>query len=417
MQVKVDIITIGDEILIGQIVDTNSSWLASELNQKSFTINQMYSVGDDAFQIEQSLANSMQNADVVLLTGGLGVTNDDITKKVLCRFFDTDLVYDEAVMQNIKRLYHQRSQVLNEKTNTQAFVPRDCTIISNKKGTAPILWFERDEKVIVALPGVPHEMKFSVANDILPKLSERFETSAIIHKTVQVFGIPESKLAIQIEEWENNLPTYIRLAYLPSFRIVKLRLSGVSDDNVALELELNKQIANLQEILKEAIFSLEDLPMEHIVGRLLKEKKLTISTAESCTGGNVARQLTSIAGSSQYYKGSVVAYHNEIKTSVLNVDKEILNQVGAVSREVVEQMSVGGRNLFQTDICVSVSGIAGPAGGTDDKPIGLVWIGISDKKQTFTKQIQLGNRERSEIVERTTKIALYEVLSFVRKFY
>ncbi len=414
MQVKVDIITIGDEILIGQIVDTNSSWLASELNQKSFTINQMYSVGDSTSQIEQSLSRSLESADIVLLTGGLGVTNDDITQKVLCRYFDTDLVYDESVMQNIKELYSHRSSVLNEKTKTQAFVPRDCTIIRNKKGTAPILWFERGKKVVVALPGVPQEMKFSATNDILPKLSKHFTTPAIIHRTVQVFGIPESKLAIQIEEWEKGLPKNIKLAYLPNLRIVKLRLSGISDDKATLELEMNKQIAQLQKILKENIFSFEDLPLEHIVGELLKEKGLTISTAESCTGGNIAHQLTSVAGSSQYYKGSVVAYHNEIKTSVLNVDENVLNELGAVSKEVVEQMSFGGRNLLNTDICVSVSGIAGPTGGTEEKPIGLVWIGISDNKRSFTKQIKLGNRDRLDIIQTTTQIALYEVIKFVK---
>lgn len=405
----IEIITIGDEILIGQIVDTNSAWMAVELNKVGFQLSQITSVHDDAELIKNALDNALHRADAVLLTGGLGPTKDDITKQTLCDYFDTKLIFNQAVYENIRTLFRTRPNVMNELTKNQAMVPENCTVIQNRAGTAPVTWFEKDEKVIVSMPGVPLEMKKVMSEEIIPRLQKHFKTPSVMHKTVQVYGIPESQLAIKLTDWENALPDFLHLAYLPNFGIVKLRLSGVAEDALKLDFAMNQQIELLTHILGDSIFSFEDKPIEVILSDKLKEKGLTISTAESCTGGNIAHRLTLIAGSSDYFKGSVVAYHNDVKKNVLRVSADDLESNGAVSQHVVEQMASGVQKMTHTDLAVAVSGIAGPTGESGEKPIGTVWISVYFRSGVVSRKFQFGNYNRENIIERSTLAALMMV--------
>ncbi|MGB4415616.1 MAG: competence/damage-inducible protein A [Paludibacter sp.] len=403
--VKIEIITIGDEILIGQIVDTNSAWMAVELNKTGFELAQITSVHDDENHIIESLNLALQRADVVLFTGGIGPTKDDITKQTLCKYFDTKLVFNEDVYRNIESILINRSQAINELTKLQALVPENCTVIQNLVGTAPVTWFEKDGKVIVSMPGVPNEMKHVMSNEVIPRLQKHFKTPSIIHKTMIVQGYPESALALKIADWENALPENIHLAYLPNYGIVKLRLSGSSDDVLSLEFAINQQIDRLSEILGNAIVAYEDIPLEKLIGNTLAAKGKTLATAESCTGGFIAHKITSVPGSSQYFKGSVVAYSNEVKVNVLNVLAHDIEQYGAVSKEVVEQMAVNVRKLLKTDVAIATSGIAGPDGGTAEKPVGTVWIAISSEKETISREFHYGT-VRLQNIERITQTAL-----------
>ena len=412
-QGAIEIITIGDEILIGQIVDTNSAWMAVELNKAGFRVSQITSVHDDANHIKSALDLALQKNEIVLLTGGLGPTKDDITKQTLCDYFGTKLVFDENVLLNIENIFRNRNIQLNELTRDQAWVPENCTVIQNTVGTAPVTWFDNEGKVVVSMPGVPFEMKRVMTDEVIPRLRKKFQTTAVIHKTVQTYGIGESALAQKIADWESALPEHLHLAYLPNFGIVKLRLSGTGNDALALEFEINQQIHSLVQILGKTIFAFEDKPLEMIIGEKLREKGLTISTAESCTGGNIARRLTSLAGSSDYFKGSVVAYHNEVKRQVLGVSEDDLTAFGAVSREVVEQMATGARRLLQTDVSVAVSGIAGPAGGTNEKPVGTVWIAVATDDFVVSHRFQFGNYSRENVIERSTMAALMMVLEHI----
>lgn len=402
--INVEIITIGDEILIGQIVDTNSAWMGVELNKAGFRIAQITSVHDDAEHIVNALNDALERADVVLFTGGIGPTKDDITKHTLAKYFDTKLVFDENVLRNIEELLKNRQRAMNELTRSQAMVPENCTVIQNPVGTAPITWFEKSNKIIVSMPGVPYEMKNAMTNEIIPRLKARFNTPAIVHRNVLVTGYPESALAIKIADWENALPADIHLAYLPNYGIVKLRLSGTSDNELSMAFSINQQIAGLKEILGEAIVYEEDLPLEKIIGLKLSENNETIATAESCTGGNIAHKITSIAGSSAYFKGSVVAYSNEIKTRILGVDKDMISTYGAVSREVVEAMAIGAKKLMKTDYAIATSGIAGPDGGTLEKPIGTVWIAITYNQTIISKMFNFGT-VREQNIDRSTQSA------------
>lgn len=409
----VEIITIGDEILIGQIVDTNSAWMGVELNKAGFQISQITSVHDDAEIIKSALDLALSKNDIVLLTGGLGPTKDDLTKWTLAEYFDSEMIFDESVLKNIEDIFRNRNIQINELTRNQALVPEKCTVIQNVVGTAPLMWFERDGKVVVSMPGVPFEMKRAMTYEILPRLSKKFQPSNVIHKTVQVYGIGESALAIQIADWENSLPEYLHLAYLPNFGIVKLRLSGTGDDALQLEFEMNQQIHSLVQILGNSIFAFEDKPLEAVLLDKLKKKNLAFSTAESCTGGNIAHRITLIPGASEVFKGSVVSYNNDVKKNILKVSEDDLKEFGAVSQQVVEQMALGCNKMLQTDVCVSVSGIAGPTGGTDDKPIGTVWIAVANGKYVTSKQFNFGNYSRENFIERTTMTALMMVLGSV----
>lgn len=409
----IEIITIGDEILIGQVVDTNSAWMAVELNKAGFLISQITSVHDDAALIKKSVDKALSKNDIVLLTGGLGPTKDDITKRTLTEYFNTKLIFDENVLKNIENIFRNRNIPINELTHDQAYVPENCTVIQNTVGTAPLMWFERDGKVVVSMPGVPFEMKHAMTDEIIPRLTKKFQPSSVIHKTVQTYGIGESALAIKIADWENSLPDYLHLAYLPNFGIVRLRLTGASENPLQLEFEMNQQIHALAEILGNYIFAFEDKPMEAVLLDKLRKKNLTISTAESCTGGNIAHKLTLIPGASDVFKGSVVSYSNDVKKNVLRVTEDDLTAFGAVSQKVVEQMSIGASRILQTDVSVAVSGIAGPSGGTVEKPVGTVWIAVAVGKNVVSKQYNFGNYSRENMIERSTMAALMLLLENV----
>lgn len=405
-RVKVEIITIGDEILIGQIVDTNSAWMAIQLNKAGFDIVQITTVHDSKNHILESLEMALRRADVVLFTGGVGPTNDDITKQTLCEYFDTELIFDESVLLNIVNLFSTRPDfVINELTKSQAMVPENCTVIQNTVGTAPITWFEKQGKVIVSMPGVPYEMKNAMSSKIIPRLKNHFQTPALLHKTIQVYGYPESVLALKIADWENKLPECIRLAYLPNYGVVKLRLSGLKDDMLELEFSMNQQIDKLSQLLGNSIVAYEDIPIEQLLGNLLRSKGLMVSTAESCTGGNIARLFTSIPGCSEFFKGSIVAYANDVKTKALQVSPDELEKHGAVSQTVVEQMAKSVRRLLNSDVAIATSGIAGPSGGTLEKPIGTVWITVCSADVVLSRKFHFGAL-REQNIQRASQAAL-----------
>jgi len=387
-----EIITIGDELLIGQVVDTNSAWMGQELNKIGIEVLRIVSIRDREKEILEAIDNAMERVNIVLVTGGLGPTKDDITKQTLCKYFHTELVFSEEVFENVKRVLAGKIP-MNALNKSQAMVPKDCTVINNPVGSASVSWFERDGKVLVSMPGVPQEMTAVMTESVLPKLHERFQTDVIMHQTFLVQHYPESVLAEKLEPWESALPECIKLAYLPKLGIIRLRLTGRGQNREEVK------------VLREDIFGEEDTPLEVIVGELLKKKKLTVSTAESCTGGSIAARLTSIAGSSEYFNGSVVAYSNEVKMGLLHVSSETLEQHGAVSEETVIEMVKGAMKTLKTDCAVATSGIAGPGGGTPEKPVGTVWIAAGYKNEIRTYK-QETNRGRSMNIERAGNNAL-----------
>lgn len=399
-----ELITIGDELLIGQVVDTNSAWMGRELNNIGIEVLRIVSVRDREEEILEAIDNAMKRVNIVLVTGGLGPTKDDITKQTLCKYFNTELIFSEEVFENVKRVLAGKIP-MNKLNKGQAMVPKNCTVINNPVGSASVSWFERDGKVLVSMPGVPQEMTTVMAESVLPKLHERFQTDVIMHQTFLVQHYPESVLAEKLEAWEVALPDCIKLAYLPKLGIIRMRLTGRGHDRKEVETLLNREKAKLETILGEDIFSEEDTPLEVIIGELLKKRKLTVSTAESCTGGSIAERLTSIAGSSEYFKGSIVAYSNEVKKDLLYVSSETLEKYGAVSEETVIEMVKGAMKALKTDCAVATSGIAGPGGGTPEKPVGTVWIAAGYKNEIRTYK-QETNRGRSMNIERAGNNAL-----------
>ena len=393
-----ELITIGDELLIGQVVDTNSAWMGRELNNIGIEVLRIVSVRDREEEILEAIDNAMKRVNIVLVTGGLGPTKDDITKQTLCKYFNTELIFSEEVFENVKRVLTGKIP-MNKLNKGQAMVPKNCTVINNPVGSASVSWFERDGKVLVSMPGVPQEMTTVMAESVLPKLHERFQTDVIMHQTFLVQHYPESVLAEKLEAWEVALPDCIKLAYLPKLGIIRMRLTGRGHDRKEVETLLNREKAKLETILGEDIFSEEDTPLEVIIGELLKKRKLTVSTAESCTGGSIAERLTSIAGSSEYFKGSIVAYSNEVKKDLLYVSSETLEKYGAVSEETVIEMVKGAMKALKTDCAVATSGIAGPGGGTPEKPVGTVWIAAGYKNEIRTYK-QETNRGRAMNIER-----------------
>ena len=409
-----ELITIGNEILIGQVVDTNSAWMAQELNREGFQVVQVTSVPDIREQIIEAFANAFKRADIVLVTGGIGPTKDDITKQTLCEFFNTGLVFNEDIYQNVLRQLSGRPGAMNELNRCQAYVPACCTPIINGAGTAPITWYERDGKVLVSMPGVPGEMMWAMKNEILPRLKAHFNTPKLIHQTIIIKDYAESQLAITLEHWENALPPFIKLAYLPQVGYIRLRLTGKNEDEKLLDTTIKKEVKKLQEILGSAVVATEDVTPDVLISRMLKESGLTLSTAESCTGGNIAHLLTLHPGSSHFFKGGVIAYSNEVKQNVLGVDPKEIENHGAVSKEVVEQMAQNVRKVLKTDIAVATSGIAGPDGGTFEKPVGTVWIAASDGQKTISKLFHFGSfRERN--IEKATFAAIFLVKELVEK--
>jgi nicotinamide-nucleotide amidase len=386
-QAYTEIITIGDEILYGQIVDTNSAWMGAELGKIGIKIKQITSISDDESHILRALDEACTRVDVILITGGLGPTKDDLTKKALTRYFHTELVLHEPSLADVTLIFSRYGRELTEVNRQQAFLPAACEPVRNILGTAPGMWFAQKGKIFVSMPGVPFEMKRMMEDIVLPRLKAHFGIPEIIHKVVQTIGIGESFLADRIADWEDNLPPNIRLAYLPSLGSVRLRLTGMDDGSGQLEQQLQQEVDALGELIQEYIFGYGEISLEEAIGNLLSARALTIATAESCTGGNVAHKLTSVSGSSQYFLGGLIAYANEVKVRELGVDPAVLERHGAVSEEVARAMAEGVRRKFGTTIGVATTGVAGPTGGTDEKPVGTVWIAYADESQTVAKKL------------------------------
>lgn len=406
-----EIITIGDELLIGQVVDTNSAWIGRELNNVGVEVLRVTSVRDRQNEIVDALESAMKRVDLVIVTGGLGPTKDDITKKVLCDYFDTKLVFNDAVYANIKRILGNRIS-MNDLNKSQAMVPEKCTVINNRVGTAPICWFEANNKILVSLPGVPQEMTTVMSEEILPRLKNMASLGNIIHRTFLVKNLPESILAEKIASWEGQLPDSIKLAYLPKLGIVLLRLTARGTDENVLSDLLNEESLKLKSILGKDLLIDSDSPLEIILGDKLKNLGLSIATAESCTGGSIAARITSIPGCSEYYKGGIVAYSNQVKIDLLEVSPAILSAKGAVSEETVIAMAKGVMKQLNVDCAIATSGIAGPDGGTVDKPVGTIWIAACYKEKQLTLKQEI-NRGRAMNVERAANNALLLMLELL----
>ena len=407
---KVEIITIGDEILIGQIVDTNAAWMSRELTQCGFEIEAITSIGDRSADIIKAIDIAFGRADILLLTGGVGPTYDDITKHTLCQYFHTALEFNDEVLKNIESIFIKRNIPLNQLTKKQAYVPVSSTVIQNKFGTAPILWFEKDNKVLVSMPGVPFEMKASMQDDIIPRLKNKFQVSEYLSRSCIVTGISESALATQLAEFELQLPAGFNLAYLPSLGYIRLRLSVWGEERLS---EIKQQARKLKKILGICFVSKGEKMPEEILGEKLRKKHLTVSTAESCTGGYISHKITVVPGASDYYEGSIVSYDNLIKEELLEVDKKNIESQGVVSREVVEQMASNVAKKLHTDCSIAVSGIMGPDGGTKDKPVGTVWIATLYNSEIISREYNVG-RSRRENITRTANIAILQLLKMLK---
>lgn len=402
---QLDIISIGDELLIGQTLNTNAHWIAKELNNIGFTVRQQLSISDSEEAILTAVDEALKHTNVILITGGLGPTSDDLTMPVLNNYFGGKLVKNEQVYQDIEKMITSRGFEMNQLNQNQAIVPDNCTVIRNAHGTAPGLLFEKGKQLIIAMPGVPFEMKAMVTDTVIPLLKEKYELPEIVHQLVYTQGLPESKLAEMLTDWEKNLPKSIKLAYLPAAGRVKLRLSSTGKDRKLIQQQIDIEVKKLTELISQYIYSVTTENLECIIGEKLVQQKATLSTAESCTGGYLAHLITSISGSSDYYKGSVIAYANDIKVKVLGVNPEDIAQYGAVSIEVVEQMAWGVKNKMKTDYAIATSGIAGPTGGTDEKPVGTVWIAVATPKGVKAKKFIFG-KQRVVNIERAAVAAL-----------
>ena len=412
---QAELITIGDEILIGQTIDTNSAWMGKELNALGIQVSQITSIKDERNAIRSAiLAAEKSAAKIILITGGLGPTKDDITKHVLCEYFETELVRNEEVLAKIQAFFKSRGREMLESNNMQADLPKDCTVLLNDMGTASGMWFEKGDTIFVSMPGVPYEMKHLMSDRVLPKILERFELPAIFHKTIMTEGIGESFLVELIKDWENSLVAEeIAIAYLPSPGIVRVRLTAQGQNKATLEEKVLRKANELHQLVPQYIFGEDDISLEEALAAALKAKGKTIATAESCTGGYIAHLLTSISGSSAYYLGGFVSYDNQVKIETLKVSKESIEDDGAVSKTVVEQMANGARNLLKTDFAIATSGIAGPDGGTEEKPVGTVWIAIASEKGVQAKKFLFEqNRERN--IRRSAMAALSMVLKAVK---
>ena len=393
-----EVISIGDELLIGQTVNTNASWIGSQLNLEGFDVNYGVVISDENTDIIKALKVAESRSDLIIITGGLGPTKDDITKHTLCDYFETELILNKEIEDKIITYFKARGLPILQTNRDQALLPKNCKILNNSKGTASGMWFEKNNKNFISLPGVPYEMKAIMSEEVIPKLRIEYGNGYhLINKTIKTHGMGESFLAEVIKDWEEGLNIdEIKLAYLPSPGIVKLRLTILGLEKEILNQKLTYQIDKLKELIPNQIFGFENDTMESVVGKLLNQLNSTVSTAESCTGGTVAKLLTSISGSSSYFNGSVVTYTNLSKEEILDVDSNVLNTEGAVSQKTVEKMAKKVRSIFHSDFGLATSGIAGPTGGTNDKPVGTVWIAISSNEKTISKKLNLGyNRERN----------------------
>jgi len=383
---KAQIITIGDELLIGQTIDTNSAWMGAELSKIGFDIARKISVHDRYDDIMNILGEVTGKADVVLITGGLGPTSDDITKPALCEFFNSKMVINSEVLSMVEELMRKRGISMIERNRLQAQVPESCKVLTNARGTAPGMWFEKEGTIFVSMPGIPYEMQYIMTEHVIPELKKLFSSQVIIHRNIMTYGTPEARLAEMLKGFEDSLPDSIKLAYLPSYGVIKLRLTATGSNKEQMVQILDRQTQELYNAIGDFIFADREESLETTVGRLLRGKKMSLSTAESCTGGKIASLITSIPGSSDYYKGSVIAYNNKVKSDILKVPAGYIEKFGAVSEEVVRKMAEGARALMQTDFSLATSGIAGPDGGTEEKPVGLVWTAVSSASGTVAEK-------------------------------
>lgn len=399
------VITIGDEILIGQIVDTNSVSISRHLNAAGIVVREKISVGDDREQIVSTLERALDRSQIVILTGGLGPTKDDITKKTLAEMFHGRMRFDERVAGHVKRMLESRGIVFNELNRSQALVPDCCTVLFNAHGTAPGMWFERDGKVAVSLPGVPYEMEHLMQDEVMPRLKAHFALRSIVHRTLITSGLAESMLAERIAPWEEALPSYLKLAYLPNPGAVRLRLSAYEVEGESVAREIERQFEALKQRIPEYVVGYETATVQELVHDRLIEKGATLAVAESCTGGAIASRFTAMPGASAYFRCGAVAYANEIKSSVLGVSEADLERFGAVSEPVARQMAEGVRRLSGADYAVATTGIAGPAGGSDEKPVGTVWIAVATPSGTTAVCRQCGT-DRGQIIDRAASFAI-----------
>ncbi|MBB1282894.1 competence/damage-inducible protein A [Flavisolibacter sp. BT320] len=412
IQVEASIITIGDELLIGQTIDTNSAFISQELNKMGIWVRRRVAIADDGQAIKQTLAEEAGQSQIIIITGGLGPTADDITKPTLCEYFNTNLVVNEGALKNVTEIFQKLGRPMIERNAKQAEVPESCVVLPNLRGTAPGMWFEKDGVVYISLPGVPHEMKGLMAHSVLPKLKEQFTLPALLHRTLLTAGQGESFIAERLVAFEENLPSHIKLAYLPTYGMVRLRLTGRAENMAVLTEEIDSAFANLQVLVKEWLIAVEDVSVPVIISWLLKEKGATLSTAESCTGGYIAHLLTSLPGSSAIFLGTVVAYDNSVKENVLGVDNRTLQEHGAVSEQTVLQMAAGACKQLQTDYAIATSGIMGPDGGSGEKPVGTVWIGVANKDGRAKAQKFHFRFDRMRNIE----LAANNALLLLRKF-
>ncbi len=398
---KAAIVTIGDEILIGQIVDTNSAFIAKSLDRIGVEVHEMISISDDKQHILETFLKFQNKVHLVLITGGLGPTKDDVTKKTFCDYFDDELIVDQAVLSHVTKLiegFYKRT--ITQINKDQALVPSKCTVLHNEVGTAPGMWMKKENTVFVSLPGVPFEMKYLVENEIIPKVVREYERPYILHKTIMTYGRGESAVAEQIEDWENSLPEFIKLAYLPAPGRVRLRLSARGTDKEFLEKSIEENVISLTKIIGDIIVGFDDdETLETVVGRLLKQQKKTISTAESCTGGNIAQLLTSVSGASKYFKGSIVSYATETKISVLGLSEKLIKEHSVVSAEVAKQMAINVKNLMKTDYAIATTGNAGPTKGDSNAEVGSVFIALATPNEVIVEEFNFG-QPREKVIDR-----------------
>jgi len=411
-KVVASIITIGDELLIGQTIDTNSAWMAQQLNAMGIWVHRRVAIGDVREAILEALEKEGAVSDIVLITGGLGPTADDITKPVLCEYFGGKLVRDEATYLQVMEFFESRGLPTLQRNVDQALVPDVATVLHNTRGTAPGMWFEKDGKIYVSMPGVPHEMKGLMSDHVLSRLQEYFKTPAIVHQTLLTSGMGESFIAERLTHFEAGLPPHIKLAYLPSYGLLKLRLTAFGIDKLSTAAALSIYFHQMKELLTDITVADDDLPIGEVLGKLLKEKGKTVGTAESCTGGFIAHNITLVPGSSAWYKGSVVSYANEIKSGLLGVKQETLQANGAVSEAVVREMARGALQQLKTDYIIAVSGIMGPDGGTPEKPVGTVWIAAGSAKELVTVKHQL-RYDRLNNIQMTATYAMNELRKLI----
>ncbi|APU69289.1 competence/damage-inducible protein A [Christiangramia flava] len=409
-----EIITIGDEILIGQIIDSNSAYISKELNKIGISVYQITSIQDERQHILTALKEAAERVDVILVTGGLGPTKDDITKKCLLEFFDDQLVRNEQVLRHIENLFEKYIETpISDLNRDQALVPSQATVLHNEYGTAPGMWFEKDRKVFISMPGVPYEMKALMAREIIPRLTETFSRPVILHKTVMTYGLGESAIAEKIEDWENGLPEFIKLAYLPNLGRVRLRLSAKGKDREVLEKAIEQEVQKLHGIIGDIIYGYEEEnALEETIGRVLKENRWTLATAESCSGGRLASLFTEHPGASEYFMGSLVCYATRSKVEILGVEQELVDQFSVVSGEVAEAMAQKAREKMHADFAISTTGNAGPSKGDSDADVGTVFIGIATPSGTYSEKFNFGNH-REKVVGKTVNKSMELILKAI----